>query len=374
MRQQRRHHRSTLVIILSLVGLAIILIGAFLLIRRAPDVAGPSVSSSSSATSKKASFDAGTYSASGSVTDSTDNLRQLSVWIKLSKNKSYTRLLIYDRDSTPMVINDHGTFTKSGNQLKLKSKEANVYAYANSTAYSEKTPNSITQYVADADAESDSTTAGYPDAIADVLDNKISLSEQAPDNYYYLDSRLPMKSSTFDVKSLADFAEGQEKTPKLSESSSPFTSSSDTTATTSSTTSSSSASSGFVPTAAMIQIARQQLRDIGKDDKQWSDAQIAAAIIESANRGGDSVVPILVPGYSSSSSSSNNNNANVGTGKIKYVDQAYAILLQKYPAAQYSAEQSGMTSDGSGFIFNVRNRQTGESKSVTITGDGEIQG
>ncbi|KRM71939.1 hypothetical protein [Lacticaseibacillus brantae] len=372
MRQQRRHHRSTLIIILSLIGLAIILIGAFLLIRRAPDVSGPSVSSSSSATAKKASFDTGTYAASGSVTDSTDNLRQLSVWIKLSKNKSYTRLLIYDRDSTPMVINDHGTFTKSGDELNLKSEEANVYAYANPTAYSDKTPNSITNYVADADSQSDSTTAGYPDAISDVLNNKISLDDRAPDNYYYLESRLPMKSSSFDVKSLADFAEGQEKTPKLSESSSPFTSSSETTTGTSST-SSSSASSGFVPTAAMIQIARQQLRDIGKDDKQWSDAQISAAIIESANRGGDSVVPILVPGYSSSSSSSNNN-ANVGTGKIKYVDQAYAILLQKYPASQYSAEQSGMTSDGSGFIFNVRNRQTGESMSVTITGDGAIQG
>jgi len=372
MRRQKRHNRSRLIISLSIIGVLIVIVGAFLLIRRAPDVSGPAESSSKVSSTTK--FSAGTYTASGSVTDSTDNLRQLFVWIKLSKNKTFTRLLIYDRDTTPVVVNDSGTFTQSGDRLNLKSHEANVYAYANPTAYSDKTPNSITKYDGTADGDE-----GYPDSIADVLNDYITLDSHTPETYYYLKSKLPLKSSSFDVSSLSDFAEGQEQTPKLSSSSSPFSvSESESSVETESSTSSSSseASSGFVPTAAMIQIARQQLRDIGVNDSQWSDAQISAAIIESANRGGDSVVPILVPDYQGNDNSNDggNNSANVGTGKIKYVDQAYAILLQKYPATQYAAEQTGMTSDGSGFIFSVRNRETGETISVTITGDGEIQG
>ncbi len=135
--------------------------------------------------------------------------------------------------------------------------------------------------------------------------------------------------------------------------------------------SSSSTTDGYTPSADQIAAARAQLQSIGVNDQQWTDSQISAAIVESANKGGDSVIPILVPDYNGASQ---NIAANVGTGKIKYVDQAYAILLQQYPAAQYSSEQSGMTSDASGFIFTVRNRETGASKQVTVTGDGSVQG
>jgi len=380
MHRQQRTHRKGWRIGLIIGLILIIVIGGYLLIRKGPNVNGP-VEESSSSSSQPATLQLRTYTASGSAADQTGNLRRLSVWVKLGKNNTYKRLMMFDRDTTPMVITDSGHFTQSTKQLKLTSDSAIVYGYANLTAYDDKTPNSIKKY---GDA---SDSADFPESMQDVLNTRITLDGTTPSSYYYLKSRLPLKSSDQTVPSVASYAKGQElvsltvpssSSSSVSDSEAMSSESTDSESSASSAESSSSVSSssssttdGYTPSADQIAAARAQLQSIGVNDQQWTDSQISAAIVESANKGGDSVIPILVPDYNGASQ---NIAANVGTGKIKYVDQAYAILLQQYPAAQYSSEQSGMTSDASGFIFTVRNRETGASKQVTVTGDGSVQG
>ncbi|MHA3066996.1 hypothetical protein [Lacticaseibacillus saniviri] len=377
MHRQQRTHRKGWRIGLIIGLILIIVIGGYLLIRKGPNVNGP-VEESASSSSQPATLQLRTYTASGSAADQTGNLRRLSVWVKLGKNHTYKRLMMFDRDTTPMVITDSGHFTQSTKQLKLTSDSVIVYGYANLTAYDDKTPNSIKKY---GDA---SDSADFPESMQDVLNTRITLDGTTPDTYYYLKSRLPLKNSDQTVPSVASYAKDQElvsMTNSVSSSSESESMSSESTASESSASSAESSSSvssssssttdGYTPSADQIAAARAQLQSIGVNDQQWTDSQISAAIVESANKGGDSVIPILVPDYNGASQ---NIAANVGTGKIKYVDQAYAILLQQYPAAQYSSEQSGMTSDASGFIFTVRNRETGASKQVTVTGDGSVQG
>lgn len=388
--RNQNHQKRQIVILLAII--ALVIAGTLFLIFRGSKVQGPNQSESLSqpvaSTSKSATTTLGTYVAKGTITDLTGNPRSLTMYLQLQKNNRYRRQLRYDLDTSPLLTIDSGRFEQADGQLHLTSTQAISYGYANQKGYQTNRPNAINRYGSAADPQID-----IPESMQRFLDTTVTLTAKKPTRYQYLASRLRLKASQKKLPTVAAFANSQSLVKDITESatssSSHFVASSTSSSSesessdkassnsskSSSTSSSSESEQGFVPSAEQIAIGRQQLQAIGVDDSQFSDAQIEAAIIESAARGGDSVIPLLVPDYRGDQSSiAQNHAANVGTGTIKYADQAYAILLQRYPDERYSAQQIGMTEDASGFTFSVTNRTTYQTKTVTVTGDGKVVG
>ena len=212
MRRERiRRNRRTLYLTLAGIGAIILFIGVFIwLVLRGAKVQGPVASSSSSSASSTSavtqSFKSGTYTATGDVTDENGVHHDLTVYVKLTTAKTYTRLLIIDAHSQPQVINDTGSIKQKKGKLTLVSDHANVYTYTTTTTYKHKQAATVDEYSA---KDASGTVLSYTTALKKELNNTISLKGKTPHNYHYLTTSLPLQRSKKKVVSLADFKTSQ---------------------------------------------------------------------------------------------------------------------------------------------------------------------
>lgn len=212
MRRERiRRNRRTLYLTLAGIGAIILFIGVFIwLVLRGAKVQGPVASSSSSSASSTSavtqSFKSGTYTATGDVTDENGVHHDLTVYVKLTTAKTYTRLLIIDAHSQPQVINDTGSIKQKKGKLTLVSDHANVYTYTTTTTYKHKQAATVDEYSA---KDASGTVLSYTTALKKELNNTISLKGKTPHNYHYLTTSLPLQRSKKKLVSLADFKTSQ---------------------------------------------------------------------------------------------------------------------------------------------------------------------
>ncbi|MSC09690.1 hypothetical protein GKD03_07090, partial [Lactobacillus rhamnosus] len=212
MRRERiRRNRRTLYLTLAGIGAIILFIGVFIwLVLRGAKVQGPVASSSSSSASSTSavtqSFKSGTYTATGDVTDENGVHHDLTVYVKLTTAKTYTRLLIIDAHSQPQVINDTGSIKQKKGKLTLVSDHANVYTYTTTTTYKHKQASTVDEYSA---KDASGTVLSYTTALKKELNNTISLKGKTPHNYHYLTTSLPLQRSKKKLVSLANFKTSQ---------------------------------------------------------------------------------------------------------------------------------------------------------------------
>ena len=198
MRRERiRRNRRTLYLTLAGIGAIILFIGVFIwLVLRGAKVQGPVASSSSSSASSTSavtqSFKSGTYTATGDVTDENGVHHDLTVYVKLTTAKTYTRLLIIDAHNQPQVINDTGSIKQKKGKLTLVSDHANVYTYTTTTTYKHKQASTVDEYSA---KDASGTVLSYTTALKKELNNTISLKGKTPHNYHYLTTSLPLQRS-----------------------------------------------------------------------------------------------------------------------------------------------------------------------------------
>ncbi|KLI75155.1 MULTISPECIES: hypothetical protein [Lacticaseibacillus] len=221
MRRERiRKNRRRLYLTLTGIGAVIIFIGVFVwLVLRGAKVQGPTASSSATSISISStvtsSFKSGTYTASGDVTDTNGDHHDLTVYVKLTSSKTYTRLIILDAGSQPQIINDTGDIKQKKGKLTLSSEHANVYTYASAKTYKHNQPTTTIEYAAEG---ATGTVHDYTTALKKELNNTITLKGKTPHNYRYLTTSLPLQRSKKKLLSLDDFKTKQ--TASSSESSS----------------------------------------------------------------------------------------------------------------------------------------------------------
>ncbi|MDG3062579.1 hypothetical protein KTT66_05240 [Lacticaseibacillus casei] len=221
MRRERiRKNRRRLYLTLTGIGAVVIFIGVFVwLVLRGAKVQGPTASSSATSISISStvtsSFKSGTYTASGDVTDTNGDHHDLTVYVKLTSSKTYTRLIILDAGSQPQIINDTGDVKQKKGKLTLSSEHANVYTYASAKTYKHNQPTTTVEYASEG---ATGTVHDYTTALKKELNNTITLKGKTPHNYRYLTTSLPLQRSKKKLLSLDDFKTKQ--TASSSESSS----------------------------------------------------------------------------------------------------------------------------------------------------------
>ena len=221
MRRERiRKNRRRLYLTLTGIGAVVIFIGVFVwLVLRGAKVQGPTASSSATSISISStvtsSFKSGTYTASGDVTDTNGDHHDLTVYVKLTSSKTYTRLMIFDAGNQPRIINDTGDIKQKKGKLTLSSAHANVYKYASAKTYKHNQPTTTVEYAAEG---ATGTVHDYTTALKKELNNTITLKGKTPHNYRYLTTSLPLQRSKKKLLSLDDFKTKQ--TASSSESSS----------------------------------------------------------------------------------------------------------------------------------------------------------
>ena len=207
MRRERiRKNRRTLYLTLTGIGAAVIFVAVFMwLVLRGAKVQGPVASSSSSVSSSVAvthPFNSGTYKASGTVIDLDRDQHDLTVYVKLTDDQTYTRLLILDPHGHPFVVNDTGSFKRKNGKLTLTSEHANVYEYASATTYKNNKPTAVRQYSVDG---ATGTVRSYTKTLTSELNNTITLKNKTPHSYRYVETNLPLSKSKKKLTSLAKF-------------------------------------------------------------------------------------------------------------------------------------------------------------------------
>ncbi|RXT23517.1 hypothetical protein BVJ53_07650 [Lacticaseibacillus chiayiensis] len=209
MRRERiRRNRRRLYLTLAGIGAVIVFIAVFVwLVLRGAKVQGPVASSSvisisSSSSTVTRSFKSGTYTASGDVADINGDHHDLTVYVKLTSSKTYTRLIILDAGSQPRIINDTGDIKQKKGKLTLSSTQANVYTYANSKTYKHNQPATTVEYAA---RGATGTVRDYTKVLKKELNNTITLKGKTPHNYRYLTTNLPLQRSKKKLLSLDDF-------------------------------------------------------------------------------------------------------------------------------------------------------------------------
>ncbi|QPB56238.1 hypothetical protein [Lacticaseibacillus paracasei] len=212
MRRERiRKNRRTLYLTLTGIGAAVIFVAVFMwLVLRGAKVQGPVASSSSSVSSSVTvthPFNSGTYKASGTVIDLDRDQHDLTVYVKLTDDQTYTRLLILDPHGHPFVVNDTGSFKRKNGKLTLTSEHANVYEYASATTYKNNKPTAVRQYSVDG---ATGTVRSYTKTLTSELNNTITLKNKTPHSYRYVETNLPLSKSKKKLTSLAKFKTTQE--------------------------------------------------------------------------------------------------------------------------------------------------------------------
>ncbi|EJF00240.1 hypothetical protein LMA_03811 [Liquorilactobacillus mali KCTC 3596 = DSM 20444] len=192
MRRERiRKNRRTLYLTLTGIGTAVIFVAVFMwLVLRGAKVQGPVTSSSSSVSSSVAvthPFNSGTHKASGTVIDLDRDQHDLTVYVKLTDDQAYTRLLILDPHGHPFVVNDTGSFKRKNGKLTLTSEHANVYEYASATTYKNNKPTAVRQYSVDG---ATGTVRSYAKTLTSELNNTITLKNKTPHSYRYVEANL----------------------------------------------------------------------------------------------------------------------------------------------------------------------------------------
>lgn len=180
------------------------------LVLRGAKVQGPVASSSSSVSSSVTvthPFNSGTYKASGTVIDLDRDQHDLTVYVKLTDDQTYTRLLILDPHGHPFVVNDTGSFKRKNGKLTLTSDHANVYEYASATTYKNNKPTAVRQYSVDG---ATGTVRSYTKTLTSELNNTITLKNKTPHSYRYVETNLPLSKSKKKLTSLAKFKTTQE--------------------------------------------------------------------------------------------------------------------------------------------------------------------
>lgn len=208
MRRERiRKNRRRLYLTLTGIGAVVVFIAVFVwLVLRGAKVQGPTASSSATSISISStvsrSFKSGTYTASGDVTDTNGDHHDLTVYVKLTSSKTYTRLIILDAGSQPQIINDTGDVKQKKGKLTLSSDHANVYTYASAKTYKHNRPATTVEY---AEEGATGTVRDYTTALKKALNNTITLKGKTPHNYRYLTTSLPLQRSKKKLLSLDDF-------------------------------------------------------------------------------------------------------------------------------------------------------------------------
>lgn len=208
MRRERiRKNRRRLYLTLTGIGAVVVFIAVFVwLVLRGAKVQGPTASSSATSISISStvsrSFKSGTYTASGDVTDTNGDHHDLTVYVKLTSSKTYTRLIILDAGSQPQIINDTGDVKQKKGKLTLSSDHANVYTYASAKTYKHNRSATTVEY---AEEGATGTVRDYTTTLKKVLNNTITLKGKTPHNYRYLTTSLPLQRSKKKLLSLDDF-------------------------------------------------------------------------------------------------------------------------------------------------------------------------
>ncbi|MFD1483906.1 hypothetical protein ACFQ5J_01410 [Lacticaseibacillus baoqingensis] len=235
------------------------------------------------------------------ATSTTQNGETVKILLQFKSKHRFARQIVTTGNTVVMLV-DSGTYTKSGKQLTLSSTSAVRCDYASTADYNDALPEKMSRYGQGHKA--------YPQTLNDTLNNQVRLTAKHPSSYDYLGQWLKLKTATDTVDSVSATAAAQ-----------------DTSAETESSTPASSTPS----------------TDYNSSVSADSSSEAAA----------------------SSSASSQSSAAASSSSAALTLDQAQALVAQRYPSDQYAIAASG---DSNGvYTFTVTNLQTNEQQTVTVS-------
>ena len=323
-RRRRRRHSALWLLLAGLLTIAVVTLG---LIYRGAKVSGPDSAESAShhiveTTPTAAHVQPGTYTASGQAEDPDGEALTVRVYLRLLANGHYRREIQVKGETIRRII-DSGTYDSAAKSVSLSSLNAVIFNYASAKAMTTQTPRDASRYGGD--------HAAYPDYLATVLNNRVTLKRGRATTYRYVRTTLPLQVSDHNIPSVgAAVATEQPALTTHHSQSAPIVP-----ATTSAPPASPAASS---PTS--------------------SRAASASASHESA------------AAASNSTSSSTESAARPSSSALTLAD-AQAIIAIRYPSQGYQI--SGGTEAAGEFTFTVTDNTTHESRAVTVTADGQLR-